>query len=420
MERDCGCSQDRHWAWVRLVAVGGGLVGAVDGDTNVVSLVLREHGEVGAQLAKVEVRDLLVELLGQQVHLVTVLHLGLVLASLVVGAAQLELSKRLVGERVGHDEGGVASGTAEVEEAALGEDDDAVAIGEDVLVALRLDVHARGGLLELRHLDLVVEVANVADDGVVLHLRHVLAGDDVFVAGGGDEDVGIVLLDAVLECVDLVALHASLQRADRVDLRHVGDRSLGRHRGSGALADIAKAADDDLLAREHNVGGAHNAVGQRVAAAVHVVKLRLGDAVVHVDGGEHKLALVSHGDQAVDTRRRLLRDTDHARNHAGEAGLVLGDRALDCGKHALELGIVGGRRVGERAVLGEGLLELLALVEEERGITTVVNDLVHALTVRPVEGLIGAPPVLLKSLALPGEDVSGASAHDGRRGVVLR
>ena len=88
-----------------------------------------------------------------------------------------------VGERVGHDERRVAGGAAEVEQAALGEDDDAVAVGEDVLVALRLDVHARGGLLELLHLDLVVEVADVADDGVVLHLGHVLARDDVLVAG---------------------------------------------------------------------------------------------------------------------------------------------------------------------------------------------------------------------------------------------
>ena len=32
---------------------------------------------------------------------------------------------------------------------------------------------------ELTHVDLVVEVADVADDGVVLHLGHVLGHDDV-------------------------------------------------------------------------------------------------------------------------------------------------------------------------------------------------------------------------------------------------
>jgi len=37
---------------------------------------------------------------------------------------------------------------------------------------------------------LIVEVANVAHNGVVLHLGHVVRHDDVLVAGGGDEDVG--------------------------------------------------------------------------------------------------------------------------------------------------------------------------------------------------------------------------------------
>ena len=54
-----------------------------------------------------------------------------------------------------------------------------------------------GHLLEPGHVDLVVEVADVADDRLVLHPRHVLGRDDVVVAGGGDEDVGGV--DDVLE-----------------------------------------------------------------------------------------------------------------------------------------------------------------------------------------------------------------------------
>jgi uncharacterized cupin superfamily protein len=33
-------------------------------------------------------------------------------------------------------------------------------------------------------------VADIADDGVVLHPPHVIDGEDVLVAGGGDEDVG--------------------------------------------------------------------------------------------------------------------------------------------------------------------------------------------------------------------------------------
>ena len=47
-----------------------------------------------------------------------------------------------------------------------------------------------GVRLEAGHVDLVVEVADVAEDRLVLHRGHLLDGDDVLVAGRGDDDVG--------------------------------------------------------------------------------------------------------------------------------------------------------------------------------------------------------------------------------------
>ena len=66
-----------------------------------------------------------------------------------------------------------------------------MAVGEDELVYLRLDVHAldAGVVHQIVDLDLVVEVADVRDDRLVFHLLHVLDGDDIAVAGGGDVDV---------------------------------------------------------------------------------------------------------------------------------------------------------------------------------------------------------------------------------------
>ena len=69
---------------------------------------------------------------------------------------------------------------------------------------------------------------------------HVLVGDDVEVAGGGHEDVGLV--GRVVHGHDAVAFHRRLQRADRVDL---GDPHLGRQRAQRlgrALAHVAVAA----------------------------------------------------------------------------------------------------------------------------------------------------------------------------------
>ena len=78
----------------------------------------------------------------------------------------------------------------------------------------------------------------------------------------------------------------------------------------------------------------------------------------------------------------------------------LGQRAVEQPQHDLELFAVGGGGVGDDA----GLLELDALVDEHGGVATVVEDHVGPLDLGPGQRLLGAPPVLLERLALPGED----------------
>lgn len=81
---------------------------------------------------------------------------------LVAGLVQHDLGKDLVGEGAGHDEGGVTSGTAKVDETALGEEDDVTAGWHEEAVDLWLDVLARGGvLLQPGNVNLNVEVTNV-------------------------------------------------------------------------------------------------------------------------------------------------------------------------------------------------------------------------------------------------------------------
>jgi hypothetical protein len=123
--------------------------------------------------------------------------------------------------------------------------------------------------------------------------QHVVVGDHVVVAGGGDEDVGLV--GRLVHGHHAVAFHRRLQRADRVDL---GDPHRGRQaaqRLRAALAHVAVAGDHGDLAGDHHVGGALDAVDQRLAAAVEVVELRLGDRVVDVDGRERQLAAFASG-----------------------------------------------------------------------------------------------------------------------------
>lgn len=65
------------------------------------------------------------------------LNANSVLASSV---PELHLGEDLVGEGAGHDEGGMASGTAEVDETTFSQKDEVTAVGHQVAVNLGLDV----------------------------------------------------------------------------------------------------------------------------------------------------------------------------------------------------------------------------------------------------------------------------------------
>jgi hypothetical protein len=85
----------------------------------------------------------------------------------------------------------MSSCTAKVEQAAAGKDNDTVTIWELKTIHLRLDVlnlsHEENE--EQCHLDLIVKVTNVSNNGIVLHFLHVLQGDDVKIACGCHKDV---------------------------------------------------------------------------------------------------------------------------------------------------------------------------------------------------------------------------------------
>ena len=85
----------------------------------------------------------------------------------------------------------MASGTSQVQQTALSQHNDTMAIREDESVTLRLDVLPLDALPvhEASHVNLVVKVTNVADNGIVLHLGHGGGHDNVLVASGCDKDV---------------------------------------------------------------------------------------------------------------------------------------------------------------------------------------------------------------------------------------
>jgi len=101
-------------------------------------------------------RDLFVKVLGQHIDFLAVISRIF---------PKLNLREHLVRERVRHDEARVTRCTAQVDEPTFGEKDDALAIWEDHVIDLRLDVFPLV-LLQVSNVNFVVEMTDVADDGL--------------------------------------------------------------------------------------------------------------------------------------------------------------------------------------------------------------------------------------------------------------
>ena len=392
---------------------------------------------MNAELFEVEACDLFVEDLRERVHdAAFVLDAGDGVLALGV-EPEVDLGDGLVREACAHHEARVTGGAAEVQQAAFGEDKDAVAVGENPFVVLRLDFVANDArnLLEAGHVDFVVEVADVTDDGAVLHLFHLGGADDAGVAGGGHEDVGHA--HDFVECLDFVAFHGGLQSANRVDF---GDDYAGALTAQGlcaALTHVAVAAHDCDLACHHHVGGAVDAVDEGVAAAVevvelglghgivHVVELGLGHGIVHVDCRELQAAGLGHLVQAMHAGSGFFGDAAESFAGAGPLLRVLLENLFASGEeHAPFF------RVGSRVEFGHlaGIFEFGAAGHEHGGVAAVIHDEVGGLAVGPHEGAGGVFPVFFERFALPGEHGHALRVfhsalladHDGGGSVVLR
>merc|ERR1719235_425310 len=412
------------------VSVGVWLVRAFNLHTNVVCLLFGQCCHLGAKCSQVQTSNLLVQLLRQQVNLI-----GLVSFVLLCVLKQVKLCQHLVCERARHHEGWMTSCTSKITQATGCQDDDAVAIWKHKAINLRLDVLNLDSweLLESFHLNLIVKVTNVTNNGIVLHGLHVLQSDDLEISCGGYKDV--CLAHNGLHLHHLEALHASLQCADWIDLCAHDACTAAPHGMGAALADIAKAADQGTLASNHHICGTHDRIRERVPAAIHVVKLGLGAAIIDVDCWEEKLALACHFLQAVNTCGCLLTHTLACLCHPGVLGLVSWNGIFEKCQNALELSVVGAVRVWQRSILGILLFKFLALVDQESSVTTIVDKLIAAIFAWDCHHLLSAPPVLCECLTLPSkhcgctclcngscsmvlsaEDVAGAPTHFGSQG----
>eukprot|EP00438_Fugacium_kawagutii_P032366 Skav234869 [mRNA] locus=scaffold840:301220:307135:+ [translate_table: standard] len=116
----------------------------------------------------------------------------------------------------------------------------------------------------------------------------------------------------------------------------------------------------------------------------------------HVDGGEEQLTLGRHV--------YLVLSLDGVPQHLQDT---------------LELSVGGAGRIWQAAVLGKLLLQFLALVNQQGGITSIIHKLIASIGTWHCHHLLSAPPVLRQSLTLPCKDSGGASLGNGRGSMIL-
>ena len=99
-------------------------------NADILSLIRGKCIQLHTDLGKVKTCYFLIEMLWQGINFVLIL---------VVMIPEFDLSQCLVGERIGHHERRVTGSTAQIHEAAFGENDDVFAVN-GILVYLRLDL----------------------------------------------------------------------------------------------------------------------------------------------------------------------------------------------------------------------------------------------------------------------------------------
>src|SRR5678816_788317 len=109
---------------------------------------------------------------------------------------------------------------SQVYETSFREQINAPVAGQVKTIHLRLNVHSHYslGLGQTVYLDLVIEVADVTNNGLIFHLEHVLQCDHIAIASGGYINVGFA--QGVFNGGNFKAFHRRLQGVDRIDFRN--------------------------------------------------------------------------------------------------------------------------------------------------------------------------------------------------------
>jgi hypothetical protein len=211
----------------------------------------------------------------------------------------------------------MASGATQVEETTLSKNNDAVAIWELVAINLFFNIFNLDAWVAVQtsHVNLVVEVTDVSNNSVVLHLGHVSGHNNFVVASGSDKNVSS--LDDRLEFLYFQSLHTCLQGTYWVTLSDDNASSAGFHGSGASFANITIAANYYLLAGNHDISGTHKAIWEGMTAAINIIELLFGDTIININGSEQEGSCSRHLVESENSSSGFFRNSNKSVGNLG-------------------------------------------------------------------------------------------------------
>ena len=197
-----------------------------------------------------------------------------------------------------HDLCRMAIPCCKVHEAAFSHEEDGLAVWQDIAFDVFAGFVVRDGdAFQILAADFAVEVASIRTDGAVLHREEMRLGDDVDVAGDGEENVTV--LSSFCHRHDFESIHHGFDGFDGIDFCHddMGAEAFRTHRT--AFAAPAITGDDSGLAGDGEIRAADDAVPGGLAGAVAVIKKVLAVGIIDCDHREFQLVFLFKDLQAI-------------------------------------------------------------------------------------------------------------------------
>src|SRR5690554_3557885 len=153
----------------------------------------------------------------------------------------------------------MSGGTAKIDKSTFCKYDDVLSI---YIIKVHLWFYDILGMaivfVEPSHINFIVEVANIADDGLISHCPEMLFGNDVFVACSSHNN--ICLFNSIFHLLHRITVHSSLQCTDWIDF---GDNyaCAGTAKGSsGTFTYISIPSYYGHFTRHHHICSSPNSI----------------------------------------------------------------------------------------------------------------------------------------------------------------